>query len=158
MNPKSLEALIVDRSFGELSPEATELLDAYLGANPQMQELVSGIEEALSVTEVAVSSRPEMFREDGFDRTDDVDSGSKLIAFPGSTWLKAAAAFALLAVAGAGGYFAGNRSAVSELSSAPGPAPTSLLSSSTPGPWAQYRIASGGIETSIPTPSTSQEP
>ncbi|MDF1815727.1 MAG: hypothetical protein P1V20_26245, partial [Verrucomicrobiales bacterium] len=137
---------------------ASELLDAYLDANPQMQEFVSGIEEAVSVTEIAVSSRPDMFREEGCNWTDEADPETKLFPFPGLTWLKVAAAFALLAVTGAGGYLAGNRTAVSDLSSSTGPASTSLLSNSTPGPWAQYRIASGGIETSIPTPSTRQQP
>jgi len=154
MNPTSLEALIVDRNFGELTPETTELLEAYLDSNPQMQELVSEIEEALSVTEHAVSSRPELFREETLDGPRELSRKEKAIPALRLAWFKAAAAVALFALVGTGGYFAGNRSIVSDIPSSTGPASASLLSSSTSGPWAQYRIAPGGIETSIPTPSS----
>ncbi|MCY3767257.1 MAG: hypothetical protein OXH06_17705 [Gemmatimonadetes bacterium] len=38
MKPESLEGLLIDRALGELSPEVTELLDAYLQANPAAAE------------------------------------------------------------------------------------------------------------------------
>lgn len=154
MNPKSLEALIIDRSFGELSPEATELLDTFLAANPEAHGTVAKIEAALSATEFAVSNHPALFSESQLAGSQEA-APENVIPLPATVWLRAVAAIALLALVGASGYLAGHRSHSPEptISGQHSPA---LLSSASPSPWAQYRITSGGIEASIPNPTPRQ--
>ncbi len=159
MNPKSLEALIIDRRFGELSPETAELLDAYIEANPLVAEQVASVEEALSVTELAITNHPVMFSERVLHESSDQNNPEeKIIPFPGSIWLKAVAAISVLALVGTGGYFAGTQSTTTAPSLSSGQPSGTLLSSTSPSPWAQYRIAPDGIEASIPTPSPKQQP
>ena len=57
MNSESLEALVLDRSFGELSPEAEELLAAYLELHPEAMREVEKIEASLSITKAAVTDQ-----------------------------------------------------------------------------------------------------
>ena len=63
MNSESLEALVLDRSFGELSPEAEELLAAYLELHPEAMREVEKIEASLSITKAAVTARSDLFSE-----------------------------------------------------------------------------------------------
>ncbi|MAS93184.1 MAG: hypothetical protein CMO55_08305 [Verrucomicrobiales bacterium] len=147
MNPRSLEALLLDRSFGELSPEASELLDAYLALHPEAQTDAAKIEETIAITEAAVTIRPELFSEAQLSKG--LDDSEKIVPFSFPVWMRAAAAVAILSLVGAFGYIAGSQSAPSgEMKSS-----TPLASTTTQSPWAQYRITDSGIEASIPTPT-----
>lgn len=154
MNPKSLEALIIDRSFGELSPEAAELLETFLDTHPEAHAMVARIEAALATTESAVSKHPELFSARQLAGSQEA-APENVIPLPAAVWLRAVAAVALLALVGASGYLAGHRSHSPEPTLSGQRSPT-LLSSATPSPWAQYRITSAGIEASIPNPPSGQ--
>lgn len=156
MNPKSLEALIIDRSFSELSPEAAELLDTFLVANPETHASVAKIEATLAATELAVSSQPALFSERHLSESREASAGN-VVAFPAAVWLRAVAAIAVLALVGASGYFAGNRTHSPALTIS-GQRSPALLSSTSPTPWTQYRITSAGIEASFPKATPGQEP
>ena len=63
MKPETLEALLIDRSLNELSPEVGELLDAYLAQNPtaaagaaRLEEVVRLAQRAVPVPEVGQAS------------------------------------------------------------------------------------------------------
>lgn len=144
MNPKSLEALIVDCSLGELPLEAIELLDAYLELHPEAKAEAKKIEETLAISRQAVSARPKLFSEAALD--EERDKEEKIVPLQTSAWMRAAAAIALLTLVGLAGYLAGNRDSGDHESE-------SLLSNATDSPWARYRITDSGIEASIPTPS-----
>jgi len=156
MNPKSLEALIIDRSLGELSPEAAELLQTFLEAHPESHGEVAKIEAALSATEVAVSSHPVLFSERQLAESQGT-APENVIPLPATVWLRAVAAIALLALVGASGYLAGNRSQ-SRGPASPAQRSPALLSSNSASPWAQYRITPGGIEASFPQTTGRQQP
>lgn len=159
MNPKSLEALVMDRCLGELSPEAEELLDAYLEVRPDSRKLAAGVAEAIAVAGMAVTDSPEFFAGQDPENDHPAKREETNVPAPRWVWMNAAAAIALLFAAGIGGYLAGSRSDSSRLSASfPEKDSTSLFSNPSPGPWARYRIASGGIEASLPTPTPTPKP
>lgn len=160
MNPKSLEALVLDRSFGELSPEAEELLDAYVAVNPDARKEVSRIASSLKITGAAIQERPDLFsqRRLSDDARPASDEPKNSLAFPSlrSQGLRAAAAVALLIAVGAASYFAGQRGTqtrgavlASDVTARTEP---EVLVSSSPAqvsPWAQYRLTASGLQTII---------
>lgn len=58
MNPKTLEALVIDRELGELSEEAAELLDAYLAEHPADFAARKSLCALLSDTRSALKKQP----------------------------------------------------------------------------------------------------
>ena len=54
MKPESIEMLAMDRAFGELTPQAEELLDAWLAAHPDAAHSVTVVDDALALTRRAL--------------------------------------------------------------------------------------------------------
>ena len=146
MNAQSLHALIIDRHFGELSPEATELLAAHLAQNPEAQAEADRILGALAITEQTVLEHPELVQM-GYGEKKPAPVGLVAAPLVREGWFtptvlaKAAAIVVLLGVSGATGFFAGRTQPLSH------PAPTVAsvnVATQTPrsdSPWASYRLA-----------------
>lgn len=131
MKTESLHALIIDRNLGELSPEAVELLEHHLAANPPARAEAERILASLETTREAVLRHPELARVPVVAAT-----APKARWQPSRTlWLARAAALTLLA--GAGGFLAGRSSsptaAVAKAEKSPEPRHES--------PWAKYRMS-----------------
>ena len=130
MKPESLHALIIDRHFGELLPEAAELLEHHLAANAAARAEAERILQSLNVTGDAVLRYPELGRVPV-----EVPEVPRVVKWPSKMrWLARAAAVVLLA--GVGGFFAG-RSNVPM---------AEAFAETTPGsrhesPWAKYRMS-----------------
>ncbi len=142
MNAQSLHALIIDRHFGELTPEATELLAAHLAQNPAAQAEADRILRALSTTEQAVLEHPELVQMGHGERKQEIAEPSAKKGSWSPAWLaRAAAIVALLGVSGATGFFAGRTQPVTP------PSPTVAATNVVPrlprsdSPWASYRLA-----------------
>lgn len=129
MKTESLHALIIDRHFGELSPEAVELLELHLAANEHARAEVDQILESLRLTQEAVMRHPELARVPMTNATP-----PKIVKkSPTMPWMARAAAVALLA--GTAGFFAG-RSNAPELAASSEKTPAPRKES----PWAKYRM------------------
>jgi len=135
MKPSSLHALVIDRHFGELTPEAAELLDLHLARHPEARAEAERILTSLAVTHDAVMRHPELVR------VMPASAGKVAAAVPRRSvmmpWLARAAAITLLAaIAGVAGFVAGrseSRVADSSKTTAPSPRKES--------PWARYRLS-----------------
>lgn len=57
MKPETLEALLLDRSLGELEPETSELLDAYLAQNPDASARSASLQETARVARAVLGAR-----------------------------------------------------------------------------------------------------
>lgn len=139
MNPSSLEALIIDRHFGELTPEVAELLELHLAQNPAARTEADRIELALGATRDAMLHHPELAR---VAPSPKVAVASSAPARSRAWMARAAAALLLSSLAAGGGYMAGS-------SNSDRVAPASVVASVTDSrpaprkasPWAQYRVA-----------------
>ncbi len=133
MKSESLHALIIDRHFGELSPEAVELLEHHLAANAQARDEAERILESLEVTRETVLRHPELARVPvAVPAASRVEKKSAIMP-----WLARAAVLALLAAAaGAGGFMAGRSAPADPTIASAGNAPTPRRES----PWAKYRM------------------
>jgi len=167
MNSESLEALVLDRSFGELSPEAEELLAAYLELHPEAMREVEKIEASLSITKAAVTARSDLFSERLFSEevreqeAAGADRSSKILPLPSfrREALRAVAAVVVVMGVAVAGYMVGNydaeRVAIGPLGggvSGEGIAlrePAQSVGNAAPMPWAQYRLTASGLETVI---------
>ena len=139
MNTESLHALTIDRHFGELSPEAGELLDHYLAQNPEARSESERILQSVSVAGEAMALHPELARVGPAAKPKPVST----LRQPIKTWLMRAAAVVLLtATAAAVGYVAG-RSGTPQQPSTPvlAAASQNTTSPENPGPWARYRVS-----------------
>jgi anti-sigma factor RsiW len=142
MNAQSLHALIIDRHFGELTPEATELLAAHLAQNPEAQAEADHILRALATTEQAVLEHPELVQMGSSEKKQPAAESSVKKGWLSAAWLaRAAAMVVLLGVSGVTGFFAGRIQS-------PAPAtPTVAVTTIAPqaprpdSPWASYRLA-----------------
>lgn len=143
MNAQSLHALIIDRHFGELSPEATELLAAHLAQNPAAQAEADRILGALALTEQTVLEHPELVQMGGGEKKPSIPPtpAGKRPWFTPAILAKAAAVVALLGVSGVTGFFAGRTQPLAP----PTPTVASVhVVPQTPrsdSPWASYRLA-----------------
>jgi anti-sigma factor RsiW len=136
MKPESLHALIIDRHFGELSPEAAELLELHLAENISARAEAERLLSTLSITRSALLAHPELAR------VAPAEVKSTPTAIKRVAWLpwiaRAAAVLAFAAVAATGGYLAGrsgdsNRDVViASVASASSPPKSS--------PWARYQV------------------
>ncbi len=134
MTTSQIQALLIDESLGELSEEASALLEAWLAAFPEDRAEAERIRSAVGLTEAAVVSRP-------LDLAPDAT-----IAFPAPApraplVLRLAASVALLGLAAAAGFLAGKGGRDSAPSR---PAVADGERSSAPSPWAQYRVEENG--------------
>lgn len=163
MNPKTLQALLIDRSLGELSPEAEELLEAWLSHDEESRAELARIDEVLAVTGKAVAARPDLFRE---ERLAGEAKPERVPPPTFSHFVRAAAAIAALIVVGVTGFLAGSRTSETGNDLAKpevgGPARKSplLASNTAAGPWARYRLAAasdGGLTIEPATPSPAPE-
>ena len=140
MNTPSLHALLIDQHMGELAPEVVELLEAHLAENARARAEAERIRQTLAITQQAVQVHPELAR---VEIDDDAPVQSPPRRHNRLTWLaKAAAIAAMVGLAGAGGYIAGQKSET-VLTAAPAPAPVAEEPAAPrkDSPWARYRIA-----------------
>ncbi len=133
MKPESLHALIIDRHFGELSPEAGELLEHHLANHAGARAEAERILQSLNATRDAVLRHPELGRVPINERVS-APAPRRIFVMP---WLARAAAVLLLAaLVGAGGFIAG-RSGSQTASSGPAEVQAAPRKES---PWARYRM------------------
>lgn len=57
MNPELLERLMIDRAFGQLSPDVVALLSEHLGENPEVKKLADELDETVMLAATA-TKRP----------------------------------------------------------------------------------------------------
>lgn len=139
MNRQSLQALIIDRQFGELSPEDSKLLETLLETDSAAREEADRIRATLETAREVVIMHPELarIRESVIGRLPEPLEESW-------SWLaRAAAILALAALSGFGGFLAGRVTPPVSLSTVV--QPVSQPKTGTPvenSPWTQYRIAS----------------
>jgi anti-sigma factor RsiW len=134
MTTKQLEALLIDESLGELSEEASALLEAWLERFPESRAEAEEIRRAVGLAEAAVVSRPLDLK-----MPDLIAFPSAKPRFPGL--LRLAAGIALLGLAVGAGFLAGKGSGDSE-------APRGVVAASevknAPSPWARYQVDDKG--------------
>lgn len=144
MNPSSLHALVIDRHFGELSPEAAELLELHLAENASAQAEAQRILRALAVTQKTVMQHPELARVPLAEKMPSSGTAQPRRGASLMPWLARAAVVLLLAaLTGAGGFLAGRSSARSAAATVPA-SKAEALAAATPtrkeSPWARYRM------------------
>jgi len=125
---KSLQSLIIDRHFGELSPEDAKSLEARLAAEPAAQAEAEKIFATLATVRRTVLAHPELVHapEQALIRQRSSAHGN---------WIAlAAAAVLLVALSGTVGFWAGQASPSTE--------PVQAAAPVKKGPWTRYRIAS----------------
>ncbi|TSA35036.1 MAG: hypothetical protein D4R65_05125 [Verrucomicrobiaceae bacterium] len=125
---KSLQSLIIDRHFGELSPEDATILEARLAAEPAAQAEAKKILATLATVRRTVLAHPELAQvtEQAVEIRPSSAHGN---------WLAlAAAAVFLVALSGTVGFLAGQASPSAKSVQATVPVEKS--------PWTHYRIAS----------------
>lgn len=136
MKSSSLQALVIDRHFGELTPEAAELLDLHLAHNTEARAEAERILASLSATHDAVLRHPEL----AHVTPAPVEKAAVPVPrrFFVTPWLARAAAVALLAlVAGIGGFLAGR----SESRMTSGTLEPPVNPPHKASPWARYRMS-----------------
>lgn len=125
---KSLQSLIIDRHFGELSPEDAKFLEARLAAEPAAQAEAEKIFESLATVRRTVLAHPELAQ------AADPAAERMAVSVRGNWLALAAAAVFLVALGGTVGFWAGQASPSTEPVQAAAPVEKS--------PWTRYRIAS----------------
>ncbi len=134
MNLQSLHALIIDRHFGELSPEAAELLDFHLAQNAEARAEAERVLQTLGVTREAVLRHPELALVTAMEKPA-TSTASRWTAW---SWMARAAALVLLAaLASTFGFMAGRAG------QSPATSTAEKVMSSAPrksSPWARYRM------------------
>lgn len=125
---KSLQSLIIDRHFGEISPEDAKALEARLAAEPAAQAEAEKIFATLATVRRTVLAHPEL-----------VHVPKQAVELrPASAhgnWIAlAAAAVFLVALSGTVGFWAGQAS--------PSTKPVQAAVPVEKSPWTRYRIAS----------------
>ena len=127
MKPESLHALLIDRHFGELSPEAAELLEHHLASHAPARAEAERLLATLTTTQAAVLQHPELAR---------VPATTPTRHTPRARWpqwlARAAAVLTLAGLAGTGGYFAGRGHP---------PPPIATATPRSTSPWAKYRMS-----------------
>lgn len=138
MNSTSLHALIVDQHFGELSPEAAELLENHLAENAEARAEADRIRATLATTERAVLQHPELVRVEPMNPSE-IRHHAAGFHLP---WLAKAAAIALLGVlTTTAGYFLGkNQGATSTPPVVLAAADQEQKPPRKDSPWARYRV------------------
>lgn len=143
MKPETLNALLVDHELGELPPDVTELLNAYLGMAPSARHEADIMARTVRTAREAVRRFPELARDT------EAHSPSNVLPLVAklAPWLARAAT--LVAVAGLGawlGYRAGVNSIPAENERVANVGDTRTVASSPAGAdfknlWARYDVA-----------------
>lgn len=133
MKPESLHALIIDRHFGELSPEVTELLELHLASHADARAEAERILQSLNVTRDVVLRHPELARVTAVEK--------RVAPMPRRAWVmpwlaRAAAVLLLAALTGVGGFLAGR----SESQTVTGSSAETKAAPRKESPWARYRM------------------
>lgn len=136
MKPESLHALVIDHHSGELPPEVTDLLAAYLAATPAARDEAGQISAALSLTRETVARHPELAHVSSRAAQVSRDLPRQWLM---PVWMKAAAVLAFSALTTAGGFFAGRARPVDDERS-PVLASVAANAPRKPSPWARYRL------------------
>ena len=144
MKSESIEALLIDRELGELSPEAVELLEAWLSEHSEFFAEVSAVRDTLEVTRAAVRRFPDLARPD----TEVGAFARPRFRLVPLAW--AAAVVIMLGSSGWLGFRAGHESALRSAGVQPQvPAAAAVAkAANNTGPWARYALASdprGGL-------------
>jgi len=139
MKTESLNALLIDRELGELTPETLELLESWLAQHPEQARDVTKLQQTLGIARTTVQRFPELGRAD----SNIVSFGRTSMLVP----LALAAGFVLMVGAASwAGFKIGRGSAEARSPIESKPSPTQVADRS--GPWAQYALASspqGGL-------------
>lgn len=139
MNPQSLHALVIDRHFGELSLEATELLELHLAQHPEARMEAERVLESLTVTRDTVLRHPELGQVS--------PPVEKIVSAPIrrhtiTLWLARAAAVILFAgLTGGSGFLAGRSGVPSTAEVKTQAATATPVTPRKNSPWARYRMA-----------------
>jgi ferric-dicitrate binding protein FerR (iron transport regulator) len=125
MKTESLHSLLIDHHFGELTPEAVELLEHHLATHSEARLEAERLLATLTVTRTAVQQHPELAH---------VPATTTPTPRPRHQhWLaRAAAIIALAGSAGMGGYLVGRGNP---------PPPVATTTPRTGSPWAKYRMS-----------------
>lgn len=131
MNPETLEALVIDRELGELSPEAADLLEAYLRLSPAARGPAEAMAGTVRATRDAVRLSPDLAP------VPHLNPATSVFRSP---WFARAAAAIVVLGAGVG---------IGRYTSDPGAGSPSPLTGAAPsargprgsGPWARYQVA-----------------
>lgn len=138
MKPSSLHALVIDHHFGELSPEAAELLELHLAANEAARADADRILQSLAATRDAMLEHPELARVPALPLS---RRTTTLWRAPFMPWLARAAAVLLPACfIGAGGFLAGRSSSSASRVTEAHEKPLPAAAPRKDGPWARYRM------------------
>lgn len=144
MTAQQLESLLIDQALGELSDEASALLETYLANFPDRHAEARRVRQAVGLTEAAVAARPLAL---------EPEAEAVTLAFPRkerfATVLRIAAAVALLGLAVGVGFLAGN---VGRGPEAPRGSVAESERSVAPSPWARYRVEADGRLAVLTTP------
>lgn len=156
MKKEHLNALVIDRHFGELSAEVAALLDAYLASHPEAQAEAAHVIESLDLTGRTLTQHPELVR---LEEPEPVVRAPMMLAPKGPMWARAAAVALFAALAATGGFYAGsNRSPEASFSKN-----TEIMSPTPhgkPSPWTRYRMTAdpvGGMQVVRVTHSQAME-
>lgn len=130
MNPQSLQSLIIDHHFGELSPEDAKSLETRLAADPVARTEAEKILATLATVRRTVLAHPELVKLTG-------PAVEKMSFSVHGNWLALAAAVVfLVASSGSVGFWAG------QTFSKPLPGIAQATVPVEKSPWTRYRIAS----------------
>lgn len=125
---KSLQSLIIDRHFGEISSEEAKTLEARLATEPEARAEAEKILATLATVRRTVLAHPELAK--GTEQ-----AAERMHVSAHGNWLAlAAAAVFLVALGGSVGFWVGHASPSAKSCQASGPIEKS--------PWTRYRIAS----------------
>jgi hypothetical protein len=125
---KSLQSLVIDHHFRELSPEDAKSLETRLAAEPEAKAEAAKILATISTVRRTVLAHPELVKAPAVER---------MPVSAQVNWLAlAAAAVFLVALSGSVGFWAGQTFAKPRAGMAQANAPVGKS------PWTRYRIAS----------------
>ncbi len=143
MKTESLHALVIDHHLGELSPEAAEMLEHFLGLHPESRTEAERIRQSLAITATTVQRHPEL----AF-----VTASPASVAKPRTVTLwqrpaRAAAVAALALITGLSGFIAGRTSTSSSVTTNHSAIATEKPPAArTPSPWARYRLVANSTK------------
>ena len=141
MKLESLHTLVIDHHFGELTPEASELLELYLAKDTAARAEAVNVLTSLEATREAVVRHPDLGQVSSAPAPVRRDQPS---LFAQSRFAKAAALILFGLLIGGGGFMAGRMELNHTVHSSPGSGRAeSAVADSGPrktSPWAQYRM------------------